>query len=61
MTESIDYNTDLEQLLKLHAEECESLSILHRNSYEKYNGRSNYINIPVIKNHTQINCTIRTN
>ena len=48
MTESIDYNTDLEQLLKTHAEECESLSILHRNSYEKYNGRSNYINIPVI-------------
>jgi hypothetical protein len=48
MAESIDYNTDLEQLLKLHAEECESLSILHRNSYEKYNGRSNYINIPVI-------------
>ena len=46
--EAIDYNTDLEQLLKLHAEECESLSILHRNSYEKYNGRSNYINIPVI-------------
>jgi len=46
--ESIDYNTDLEQLLKLHAEECESLSILHRNAYEKYNGRSNYINIPVI-------------
>ena len=46
--ESIDYNTDLELLLKLHAEECESLSILHRNSYEKYNGRSNYINIPVI-------------
>jgi hypothetical protein len=48
MSESIDYNTDLEQLLKTHAEECESLSILHRNSYEKYNGRSNYINIPVI-------------
>jgi hypothetical protein len=48
MAESIDYNTDLEQLLKTHAEECESLSILHRNSYEKYNGRSNYINIPVI-------------
>jgi len=46
--EPIDYNTDLELLLKLHAEECESLSILHRNSYEKYNGRSNYINIPVI-------------
>jgi hypothetical protein len=48
MAETIDYNTDLEQLLKTHAEECESLSILHRNSYEKYNGRSNYINIPVI-------------
>ena len=44
----IDYNTDLEHLLKLHAEECESFSILHRFSYEKYSERSNYINIPVI-------------
>ena len=48
MTDIIDYNTDLEHLLKLHAEECESFSILHRYSYEKYSERSNYINIPVI-------------
>lgn len=48
MTESITYNTELEQLLKENSEECESLSILHRMSYEKYNKRSNYINIPVI-------------
>lgn len=46
--DSVDYNTDLEFLLKIHAEECESLSILHRLSYEKYNILSNYINIPVI-------------
>jgi hypothetical protein len=46
--DKIDYNTDLEYLLKIHAEECESFSILHRYSYEKYNERSNYINIPVI-------------
>ena len=38
----------MERLLKEHSEECESLSILHRMSYEKYNKRSNYINIPVI-------------
>jgi len=44
----IDYNNDLEHLLKIHAEECESLSILHRQSFEKYNRQSNYINIPVI-------------
>ena len=44
----IDYNNDLEHLLKIHAEECESLSILHRQSFEKYNKQSNYINIPVI-------------
>ena len=48
MVDNIDYNTDLEILLKIHAEECESLSILHRTSYEKYSQRSNYINIPVI-------------
>jgi hypothetical protein len=48
MADVIDYNTDLEHLLKVHAEECESFSILHRYSYEKYNERSNYINIPVI-------------
>jgi hypothetical protein len=44
----ITYNTNLEKLLKENSEECESLSILHRMSYEKYNRRSNYINIPVI-------------
>jgi hypothetical protein len=44
----ISYNTNLEKLLKENSEECESLSILHRMSYEKYNTRSNYINIPVI-------------
>ncbi len=44
----ITYNSDLERLLKEQSEECESLSILHRMSYEKYNKRSNYINIPVI-------------
>jgi hypothetical protein len=48
MTDIITYNTELEQLLKENSEECESLSILHRMSYEKYNKRSNYINIPVI-------------
>ena len=46
--EVIRYNSELEQLLKENSEECESLSILHRMSYEKYNHRSNYINIPVI-------------
>jgi hypothetical protein len=44
----ITYNDQLEQLLKENSEECESLSILHRMSFEKYNKRSNYINIPVI-------------
>ena len=34
---NIDYDTDLEILLKENAEECESLSLLHRLSYEKYN------------------------
>ena len=48
MTDVIDYNSDLEYLLKIHAEECESFSILHRFSFEKYSERSNYINIPVI-------------
>jgi hypothetical protein len=48
MVESIEYNRDVENILKTNAEECESLSILHRFSFEKYNERSNYINIPVI-------------
>ena len=45
---NIDYDTDLEILLKENAEECESLSLLHRLSYEKYNNYSNIINVPVI-------------
>ena len=45
---NIDYDTDLEILLKENAEECESLSLLHRLSYEKYNTYSNIINVPVI-------------
>lgn len=45
---NIDYDTDLEILLKQNAEECESLSLLHRLSYEKYNTYSNIINVPVI-------------
>nr|WPF46452.1 MAG: hypothetical protein [Lake Baikal virophage 2] len=45
---NIDYDTDLEILLKKNAEECESLSLLHRASYEKYNTYSNIINVPVI-------------
>jgi hypothetical protein len=44
----IEYSDDLEHLLKIHAEECESLGILHLASYEKFSRRSNYINIPVI-------------
>ena len=48
MVENITYNNELEKLLKENSEECESLSILHRMSYEKYNRLSNYINIPVI-------------
>lgn len=48
MVENIEYNRDVENILKTNAEESESLSILHRFSFEKYNERSNYINIPVI-------------
>lgn len=44
----IKYDEHLEQLLKDQAEICESLSILHRMSYEKYNRYSNSINLPVI-------------
>ena len=35
----IEYSDDLEHLLKIHAEECESLGILHLSSYEKFNRR----------------------
>ena len=46
--QEITYDTDLEVLLKENAEECESLSLLHRLSFEKYNTYSNIINVPVI-------------
>ena len=32
------YDTNLETLLKEQAEVCESMSILHRNSHNKFNG-----------------------
>lgn len=48
MLTDIQYNTDLEQLLKEQAEQAESYSILHSLSHEKYQFRSNIINIPVI-------------
>ncbi len=48
MLTDIQYNTDLEELLKEQAEQAESYSILHGLSHEKYQFRSNIINIPVI-------------
>jgi len=48
MIKEIHYNNDLELLLKEQAEQAESYSILHNLSYEKYQFRSNIINIPVI-------------
>ena len=44
----ITYSPQLETLLKNQAEQAESYSILHNLSYEKYQFRSNIINIPVI-------------
>ena len=46
--DNIEYNDSIETILKENGEECESLSILHRMSYEKYNYKSNLLNIPVI-------------
>ena len=48
MLTEIQYNNDLEMLLKEQAEQAESYSILHNLSHEKYQFRSNIINIPVI-------------
>lgn len=48
MAKQIDYDDNLENLLKDEAEKAESLSILHRLSHEKYSLYSNAINIPVI-------------
>jgi hypothetical protein len=47
-TAQIDFNAPLEKLLKEQAEESECLSILHNLSYDKYNFRSNALDIPVI-------------
>lgn len=46
--QDLTYSNELEQLLKNQAEQAESYSILHNLSYEKYQFRSNIINIPVI-------------
>jgi len=47
-TTQIDFNAPLEKLLKEQAEESECLSILHNLAYDKYNFRSNVLDIPVI-------------
>ena len=44
----IAYVPELETLLKHQGEQAESFSILHNLAYEKYQFRSNIINIPVI-------------
>jgi hypothetical protein len=46
--DNLKYDTNLETLLKQQAEICESMSILHRNSHNKFNNYTNGINIPVI-------------
>lgn len=46
--QEITYSPQLETLLKNQAEQAESYSILHNLAYEKYQFRSNIINIPVI-------------
>ena len=48
MTNQVQYDTNLEHLLKEEGEKSESLSILHRLAHEKFNLWSNAINIPVI-------------
>lgn len=44
----LEYDANLEKLLKEQAEIAESLSILHRNSHRKFSRYTNWINIPVI-------------
>ena len=44
----IEFNTPLEKLLKEQAEEAEAMSILHGIAHQKYNFRSNLLDIPVI-------------
>ena len=44
----IKYSFQLEQLLKDEAEIAESLSVLHRMSYVRYNTFSSIVSIPII-------------
>jgi len=44
----IEYSPELETLLQQQGEQAESWSILHNLAFEKYQFRSNIINIPVI-------------
>ncbi len=44
----IKYSSQLEQLLKDEAEIAESLSVLHRLSYTRYNMFSSIVSIPII-------------
>ena len=46
--QEIQYDENLETLLKEEAEKSESLSILHRMSHERFSFWSNIINIPII-------------
>jgi len=46
--DTLEYDEQLEKLLKEQAEIAESLSILHRNAHRKYSRYTNLINIPVI-------------
>jgi hypothetical protein len=48
LSHELQYDDQLENLLKEQAEIAESLSILHRNAHRKYNRLTNLINIPVI-------------
>lgn len=43
-TSELQYDDQLEKLLKEQAEIAESLSILHRNAHRKYNRLTNLIN-----------------
>jgi hypothetical protein len=46
--QELQYDENLETLLKEEAEKSESLSILHRMSHERFSFWSNIINIPII-------------
>lgn len=48
MNSQIDYTDELEDILKKESEISESMSILHKKCYSKFNKFSVFINIPVI-------------